>query len=76
MGLVAPAQAGEHFVRVGKLGDGTRTDERRCLESAHAGADEGVNHLGLECGGDQARLHLKAVSRSDLGDRDPLAHRG
>jgi hypothetical protein len=62
-----PGQLAGHLVGVGQRGDGLRRHERRRLDPAHAGGDEGLQHLQLGLEGDR-RLELQAIPHADLAD--------
>jgi hypothetical protein len=49
-----------------------RADERRDLETLHAGATQQVDQAHLVVGADHLGLVLEAVPRADLTDRDTL----
>ena len=64
------ACSAQHLVRIGELRHRARADERRRLDVAHAGGDQGIDDLGLDLGRNEVGLGLEAVARADLGDRD------
>src|SRR5207245_464997 len=73
---VRDARAALHAVRdglvVGELRDPARRDEARELDAAEAGVGEEAGERDLVFGGDEGRLVLEAVSKSDLVDADAL----